>query len=99
MRPSTRRSRTKWAKRFGSATFRRQTVVLQLAYDTCPMLCSLSAQGLVSSLKAINLSAGIDFEVITLSFDPRDTPGRSRLKKTTAIARYDRPAQSKGGTF
>jgi len=79
--------------------FADKPIVLQLAYDTCPMLCSLSAQGLVSSLKAINLDAGVDFEVITLSFDPRDTPERSRLKKTTAVARYDRPHAEQGWHF
>src|SRR5216684_746918 len=79
--------------------FADKPVVLQLAYDTCPMLCSLSAQGLVSSLKAINLNAGVDFDVVTLSFDPRDTPERSRLKKSTALARYDRPRSERGWHF
>jgi len=63
------------------------------------MLCSLSAQGLVSSLKAINLNAGVDFDVVTLSFDPRDTPERSRVKKSTAVARYDRPHAAQGWHF
>jgi protein SCO1/2 len=81
------------------AFFAERPVVLQLAYDTCPMLCSLSAQGLVSSLKAINLSAGVDFDVVTLSFDPRDTPERSLAKKSTALARYDRPHAKEGWHF
>jgi protein SCO1/2 len=80
-------------------SFGDKPVVLSLAYDTCPMLCSLTAQGLVSSLKAINLEAGVDFNVITLSFDPRDTPERSRTKKTTALARYGRPGAEKGWHF
>jgi protein SCO1/2 len=84
--------------RLGDA-FGGKPVVLSLAYDTCPMLCSLTAQGLVSSLKAINLEAGIDFDVITLSFDPRDTPERSRTKKMTAMARYGRPGAEKGWHF
>jgi len=79
--------------------FADRPVVLQLAYDTCPMLCSLSAQGLVSSLKAMNLDAGSDFDIVTLSFDPRDTPERSRLKKSTAVARYDRPHGERGWHF
>ena len=79
--------------------FADKPVVLQLAYDTCPMLCSLSAQGLVSSLRAINLNAGVDFDVVTLSFDPRDTPERSRVKKSTAVARYDRPHSAQGWHF
>jgi protein SCO1/2 len=80
-------------------SFGDKPVVLQLAYDTCPMLCSLTAQGLVSSLKAINLEVGADFNVITLSFDPRDTPERSRTKKMTAMARYGRHAGERGWHF
>jgi protein SCO1/2 len=65
-------------------------VVLSLAYDTCPMLCTLSTQGLASSLKGINLDVGHDFEVVTLSFDPRDTPERSHAKKEATLPRYGR---------
>jgi protein SCO1/2 len=80
-------------------SFGDKPVVLQLAYDTCPMLCSLTAQGLVSSLKAINLEVGVDFNVVTLSFDPRDTPERSRTKKVAAMARYGRSAGERGWHF
>jgi protein SCO1/2 len=56
-------------------------VVLSFAYDTCPMLCNLSVQGLSSSLRGINLKAGSDFNVVTVSFDPKDTPAKSLEKK------------------
>jgi protein SCO1/2 len=74
-------------------------VVLSLAYDTCPMLCNLSVSGLASSLKGMNLDAGRDFEVVTLSFDPRDTPELSRAKKVAAVARYGRAGAEKGWRF
>jgi protein SCO1/2 len=61
--------------------FSDKPVVLSFAYDTCPMLCNLSVQGLASSLRGINLEVGTDFKVVTVSFDPRDTPEMSRAKK------------------
>jgi protein SCO1/2 len=61
--------------------FSDRPVVLSFAYDTCPMLCNLSVQGLASSLKGISLEPGKDFNVVTVSFDPKDTPERSRGKK------------------
>jgi protein SCO1/2 len=79
--------------------FGDKPVVLSLAYDTCPMLCNLTAQGLVSSLKAINLDVGTDFNVVTLSFDPRDTPERSHTKKIAAMSRYGRPGAAQGWHF
>ncbi len=79
--------------------FDDKPVVLSFAYDTCPMLCNLSVQGLASSLKAINLDAGKDFNVVTVSFDPRDTPERSRAKKQAALPRYGRAGAADGWHF
>jgi protein SCO1/2 len=63
------------------------------------MLCGLSMSGLSSSLKGMNLDAGRDFEVLTVSFDPRETPEMARAKKATAIARYGRPTAAAGWHF
>jgi protein SCO1/2 len=79
--------------------FSDKPVVLSFAYDTCPMLCDLSVQGLASSFKGMNLSAGADFTVVTISFDPRDTPERARVKKDMAIARYGRDGAARGWSF
>src|SRR5262252_7702370 len=49
-------------------------VVLSLAYFSCPMLCGLSMQGLASSLKGMSLDVGREFNVLTLSFEPTETP-------------------------
>jgi protein SCO1/2 len=79
--------------------FGKKPVVLTFAYFTCPMLCGLSMQGLSSSLKGMNLEPGRDFEVVTVSFDPRETSEMARAKKDTAVARYGRPATSAGFHF
>jgi len=79
--------------------FGKKPVVLNFAYFTCPMLCGLSMQGLSSSLKGMNLDAGRDFEVLTVSFEPKDTPDMARAKKETAIQRYARPGAAAGWHF
>jgi protein SCO1/2 len=79
--------------------FGDKPVVLSFAYDTCPMLCNLSVQGLASSLKGINLDVGTDFEVVTVSFDPKDTPERSHAKKEAVLPRYGRTGAAQGWRF
>jgi protein SCO1 len=79
--------------------FGKKPVVLSFAYFTCPMLCGLSMQGLSSSLKGMNLDAGRDFEVLTVSFVARETPEMARVKKDAAMARYGRPGAAAGWHF
>jgi protein SCO1 len=79
--------------------FGKKPVLLSFAYFTCPMLCGLSMQGLSSSLKGMNLLPGRDFDVLTVSFDPRETPEMARAKKDTAILRYGRPEAAAGWHF
>jgi protein SCO1/2 len=79
--------------------FGKKPVVLTFAYFTCPMLCGLTMQGLSTSLKGMNLDAGRDFEVLTVSFEPKDTAEMARAKKDLAIARYGRPGASAGWHF
>jgi len=79
--------------------FSDKPVVLSFAYDTCPMLCNLSVNGLASSLKGLTLDLGRDFDVVTVSFDPLDTPERSRAKKDTVLPRYGRPGAADGWRF
>ena len=74
-------------------------VVLSLAYFSCPMLCGLSMQGLASSLKGMNLDAGRDFNVLTLSFEPSETPDMARAKKKQAMVRYGREGGEAGWHF
>lgn len=49
-------------------------VLLSLVYFECPMLCSLVMQGLVKGLNESGLELGKDYQAVTISFNPRDTP-------------------------
>ncbi|MFZ0481123.1 MAG: SCO family protein [Terriglobales bacterium] len=71
-------------------------VILNLGYYQCPMLCSELLEGLVGSMKALKLQLGEDFDVVTLSFDPRETTEMAAAKKRDIMKRYGR-ANSAGG--
>src|SRR6185369_16603668 len=63
--------------------FGRKPVILSLAYFECPMLCTLVLNGLASALKVLSFDAGKEFEVVTVSFNPHDTPELAAAKKQT----------------
>jgi len=74
-------------------------VLLALVYYNCPMLCTLILNGVESSLKAVSLDPGRDFEVVAVSFDPRDTPEIAARKKANLLQRYRRPNTANGWHF
>jgi protein SCO1/2 len=69
----------------------KRPVVLSFVYYRCPMLCTQVVDGLVHSLRAMNLEPGNDFELVTVSIDARDTSERAAAKKASSIAEYGRP--------
>jgi protein SCO1/2 len=74
-------------------------VLLALVYYTCPMLCNLVLTGVATSLRAISLDPGRDFEVVAVSFDPRDTPEIASAKRANYLQRYRRPNTANGWHF
>ena len=55
----------------------RRPVLLSLNYSNCPMLCSVQLNQLVMGLEKIELSPGADFEVLSVSIDPKETPDKA----------------------
>jgi protein SCO1/2 len=74
-------------------------VLLSLVYYKCPMLCSLVLNGMVQSLAEIDWVPGEQFEIVTVSIDPQDTPTGARLKKQTYLADYGRAGAENGWHF
>ncbi|HSZ62410.1 MAG TPA: SCO family protein [Terriglobales bacterium] len=74
-------------------------VILNLGYYQCPMLCSEILQGLVGSMKALTFNLGQDFDVVTVSFDPSETPEMAAAKKRDIMKRYGRPNTDQGWHF
>jgi len=79
--------------------FGQKPVVLSLVYYECPMLCSQVLNGLTASLNTLNFNVGREFDVITVSFDPRDTPAAANDTKQRILKRYRRPGSEQGWHF
>jgi protein SCO1/2 len=79
--------------------FGGKPVILVLAYFKCPMLCTEVLNGLVRALLDLPLEIGKDFRVVTVSFDPRETPEMAAAKKKTYLERFARPGAEAGWHF
>ena len=77
--------------------FGRKPVVLSFVYYQCPMLCTQVMNGISSSLKAVPFTAGKDFDIVLISFDPRDTPAAAAEKKRAHMEYWD--AQQTAGAW
>ncbi|HVT59103.1 MAG TPA: SCO family protein [Thermoanaerobaculia bacterium] len=79
--------------------FGKRPLVLALVYYRCPMLCTVTMTGLTTSLKGMSFDAGREFEVVVVSFDPRETPAMAAAAKRAALDRYRRPGTEAGWHF
>jgi len=79
--------------------FGKRPVILTLNYFACPMLCTEVLNGLVSALGVMNFSVGKEFDVVTVSFDPREKPSLAKMKKTAFVDFYGRPGAEDGWHF
>ncbi len=71
--------------------FGTKPVVLLLVYYECPMLCTQVLNGFVSTLRALSLDPGEDFEIVTVSIDPRETHELARKKQAKYVEEYGKP--------
>jgi protein SCO1 len=77
----------------------KKPVLINLVYFECPMLCTLVLNGIVDSLKGLDLQVGRDFSVVTVSIDPKDTPVLAAEKKANYIDALGRPDAAEGWHF
>lgn len=79
--------------------FGKKPLILNLVYYQCPMLCGEVLSGLESALRVMKFDVGKEFEVLTISFDPRETPDMATKKKAEFLTRYGRPGAAAGWHF
>ena len=79
--------------------FGERPVVLVFAYYDCPMLCTQVINGLSTALNILSLAPGKDFEIVTVSFNPRDTPATASAKKAVYLERYTRDGAAQAWHF
>jgi protein SCO1/2 len=79
--------------------FGRKPLILNLVYYNCTMLCGEALAGLSSAMRLVKFDVGNEFDVITISFDPRETPEMAAAKKKDYVGRYGRANASAGWHF
>jgi protein SCO1/2 len=79
--------------------FGARPVILTLNYFECPNLCTLVLTGLADGLRSMSLQIGREFDVVSLSIDPREKPELAAAKKATYLERYGQPGGEGGWHF
>jgi protein SCO1 len=79
--------------------FRQKPVVLALVYYECPMLCDMVLNGLTHSMEQISLNLGRDFDVVTVSFNPKESWQLAGAKKANYVEKYQRTGAAEGWHF
>jgi len=81
--------------------FGKRPVILSLVYYRCPMLCGEVLNGLTSSLNIVNFDLGRDYDIVTVSIDPRETPDVAAKMKAVYLRRYNKhtPEAEQGWHF
>jgi protein SCO1/2 len=59
--------------------------ILSFVYFDCPGLCSPLLDGVADVISKMDLSLGKDFDIITISFNTKDTPEKARQKKLNFV--------------
>jgi len=74
-------------------------VIVQLVYFECPMLCNLVINGFSEGAGALAWKPGSEYTVLSISFDPRDTPELAQNKKANYVEALGIPEAKEGWHF
>lgn len=74
--------------------------ILALVYFKCPRVCGLVLEGLTRSLRNLKeLDAGKDYQVVCISFEPKDTAKQAFIAKQRTVKMYARESGRRGFRF
>jgi protein SCO1 len=79
--------------------FGRKPVVLVLGYYQCPMLCTLTFNGMVEAMNDMRWSIGDEFNVVNVSINPKETSELAAAKRRNYLKQYGRPSATAGWHF
>jgi protein SCO1 len=79
--------------------FGKKPVILTFVYYECPMLCTQVLNGLVSAVDILKFDIGREYDIVTISIDPVETPAMAAAKKKMYLDRYKRAGANKGWHF
>ena len=79
--------------------FGEKPIVLSLVYFDCPMLCTQVINSLLRAMNVLSFGAGTEFDVLTISIDPGETPELANAKKIEYLKNYRGREGSTGWHF
>ncbi len=79
--------------------FHGKPVVLSLVYFNCPMLCPEVMSGMTKAFRLLKFDMGKDYQVLTVSFDPSDTPAMAAQEKAMQLHAFGKPGGQHGWHF
>src|SRR5215469_3633009 len=79
--------------------FGSKPVIVSLVYYRCPMLCEQVLNGMTAALNVLKFDVGKEFNIVTVSIDPTETPEIAAKKKEIFLHRYQRPTADKGWAY
>jgi protein SCO1 len=77
----------------------RRPLLLTFAYHSCPTLCSMVLGAVTKGISDVDWTAGDQYEIVTISIDPNDTPERAAEKRAELLDTYGRDAASDAWPF
>jgi protein SCO1/2 len=77
----------------------QRPVLLAMVYFRCPKLCNLTLNGVVQAIRPLELLPGRDFEIVIVSFDPREGPELAQAKKRSYLESLGKPDAAAGWHF
>jgi protein SCO1/2 len=75
----------------GSVLSKTKPTLLTLVYYQCPMLCNLVLNAQVKAMQELGLELGKDYEAVTVSVDPLDTPTVSAERRRKHLQSMGKP--------
>jgi protein SCO1/2 len=79
--------------------FGKKPIVLSLVYFECPALCTEVLNGELRTMRVLSLDLGKDYEAVTVSFEPKDTPALAKAKRDVYAGQYGRPGSAQSWHF
>jgi protein SCO1/2 len=79
--------------------FGKRPLILALVYYKCPGLCTMVLNDLTKSMNSMRATCGQQFDILTISFDPNETPELAVEKKQQYLRAYRRPPAEQGWHF
>jgi len=61
--------------------FGGKPIILSLVYFDCPALCTEVLNAELHTMRAMSIELGKDYQAVTVSFEPKDTPALAKAKR------------------